>query len=151
MEFQEFTITKMKLEDIDEIVSMETNPSILWSKNMFIEELKNPHSYCFIFKKNSDFDQKIIGFICFRNIGEESEILNIYVHPKYRQLGIGKKIMQFYINFCQAQNIKKLYLEVNTSNQPAIHLYKLFSFKSVGIRKKFYQGKFDAYQMLKEL
>jgi ribosomal-protein-alanine N-acetyltransferase len=80
----------------------------------------------------------------------ESELLKIAVHPHWRRLGIGKKMMQSYIDFCSRGGIRTFYLEVNSSNQSAIDLYQSFSYQSFGRRKKFYQGKFDALLMMKK-
>jgi ribosomal-protein-alanine N-acetyltransferase len=146
-----FTIKKMGIKDLDEILSMgASSPYNLWSKNMFISEIRNPFSRCFIIKMKENSKDHIIGFICFRNIVDESELLNIYVHPQYRHLGIGKKLMQFYIGFCNQKKIKTFYLEVNSLNQTALHFYQLFSYQSFAMRKKFYQGKFDAFLMVKK-
>src|SRR4030042_4109036 len=139
MELKRLIIKKMETKDLDEVLDMEASSSLNpWSKNMFIEEMKNPFAYCFIIKMKGISKPEVMGFICFRNIGDESELLNICVHPQYRQMGIGKKLMQFYIGFCGKRKIKTFYLEVNALNQPAIHLYHLFFYQSLGMRKKFY-------------
>jgi ribosomal protein S18 acetylase RimI-like enzyme len=65
-------------------------------------------------------------------------------------LGLGKELMKFYIDFSRERGITTFYLEVHSSNQPAIHLYRLFSYQSSGMRKKFYQGKWDALLMTKK-
>lgn len=145
-----WTIQKMTPEDLHEVLPIETSASFTpWSSNMFIEEMQNPFAYCFVMKREEGSKPSVIGFICFRNLTEESELLNIGVHPHYRQGGLGKKLMQFYIDFCHPFEIKTFYLEVNASNQAAIHLYQGFSYQSFGMRKKFYQGKFDAILMMK--
>ena len=138
--------------NLDEVLNIEASSSLHpWSKNMFIAEMKNPLAYCFIIKmKEMVRHPLVIGFICFRNIGDESELLSISVHPQYRQVGIGKKLMQFYIAFCRRRKIKTFYLEVNAQNKPAVHLYHLFFYQSLGRRKKFYQKKFDALLMVKK-
>jgi ribosomal-protein-alanine N-acetyltransferase len=152
MEWEKVVLQKMDIKDLDEVSSIETSDSLTpWSKNIFVEEMRNPLAYCFVMKTEDGSKQPVIGFICFRNITEESELLNIGVHPDYRQLGIGKKLMQFYIDFSRQRGIKTFYLEVHSSNQPAIHLYQLFSYQSSGRRKKFYQGKFDALLMMKKI
>lgn len=140
----------MDLKDLDEVLSIETSGSFApWSKNMFVEEMRNASAYCFVIKKEDESEQPVIGFICFRNMAEESELLKICVHPDYRKSGIGKKLMTFYIDFSRERGIKTFHLEVYSSNYPAIHLYLLFSYQPSGIRKKFYQGKFDALLMTK--
>jgi ribosomal-protein-alanine N-acetyltransferase len=142
----------MGMEDVNEVFNIESSSSFHpWSKNMFFEEMKNSNSYCFIIQMNEVPKYRVIGFICFRNLGEDSELLNICVHPQYRRLGIGKRLMQFYIDFCQKMAIKTFYLEVNVANQPAIHLYQCFFYQSSGMRKRFYQGKFDALLMTKKV
>jgi len=40
-------------------------------------------------------------------------------------------------------------LEVNEINSPALHLYEKYNFEKVGLRKKYYDNKFDAYIMTK--
>lgn len=152
MEWENVVLQKMDIKDLDEVFFIETSDSLTrWSKNMFVEEIRNPLAYCFVMKAEDGSKQPVIGFICFRNITEESELLNIGVHPDYRQLGIGKKLMQFYIDFSRQRGIKTFYLEVHSSNLSAIHLYQLFSYQSSGRRKKFYQGKFDALLMMKKI
>jgi len=147
-----FTVKKMDIEDLDEVqliaASSSFNP---WSKNMFTGEMGNPFSRCFIIKIRERSNPPVLGFICFRNVEDESELLNICVHPQYRQLGVGKRLMQFYFGFSSRKKIKTYYLEVNSSNLPAMNLYQSFSYQSFGIRKKFYQGKFDAILMVKRI
>jgi ribosomal-protein-alanine N-acetyltransferase len=152
MEWEKVTIQKMDIKDLDEVFSIETSDSLPpWSRNMFVEEMRNPFAYCFVTKREDGSKQPVIGFVCFRNMAEESELLKICVHPVYRQLGVGKKLMTFYIDFSRQKGIKTFYLEVRSSNHSAIHLYHLFSYQSSGMRKNFYQGKFDALLMTKKV
>jgi len=149
---EKWNIQKMTPQDLEEVLSIEVSTSLTpWSLNMFQEEMQNPLSYCFVMRPEEGSKAPLVGFICFRNVTEESELLNIVVHPHYRQRGLGKTLMQFYIDFCNTFKIGTFYLEVNASNQPAIHLYHRFSYQSFGMRKKFYQGKFDAILMVKKV
>ena len=43
------------------------------------------------------------------------------------------------IEECYKEKIKYITLEVRVSNQRAIYLYEKFGFKSLGVRKKYYQ------------
>jgi len=148
---ERFTVKEMEVQDLDEVLEIAASSSLhFWSKKMFIEEMSNPLAHCFIIKRNGAPDHPLIGFICFRNVEDESELLNICVHPRYRKMGFGKKLMEFYLRFCHKRKIRKFYLEVDASNHPAIYLYQSFFFDSVGIRKRFYQGKFDALLMSKK-
>jgi len=106
----------------------------------------SPQKSCGVFSKALDKNTPL-GFICFRNIGEESELLNICIHPGHRQKGLGKMLMDFYIDFCSQKGVKNYYLEVHPLNIPAVHLYQSFDFQPAGKRKNFYQGKYDALLM----
>ena len=142
----------MDIKDLHEVQFIAASSSLNpWSKNMFVGEMQNPFSHCFITKIRERSKPPVLGFICFRNIQDESELLNICIHPQYRQLGIGKILMQFYIGFSTRKKIRTFYLEVNSSNLPAIQLYQSFSYQLLGIRKKFYQGRFDAILMVKKV
>ena len=145
-------IQKMTPEDLDEVLAIEVSASSTpWSRRMFFEEMGNPRSCCFVIKIEIELKQPVIGFICFRNIAEESELLNLAVHPHYRRLGVGRKLMEFYIDFSSHRGVKTFYLEANSSNEPAIRLYQHFSYQSFGMRKKFYQKQFDALLMTKKV
>ena len=151
MQLEKVIIQEMDNKDLDEVLSIEPPGSLTpWSRNMFIEEMRNAFSFCFVIKREDGPKQGLIGFICFRNMSEESELLKICVHPDYRQLGVGKKLIKFYIDFSRERGTNTFYLEVFSSNHSAIHLYQSFSYQSSGIRKKFYQGKFDALLMTKK-
>jgi ribosomal-protein-alanine N-acetyltransferase len=150
MEPQGVVIWKMEMEDLGQVLSIEAFSPTPWSERMFSEELRNPLTQCFTLKDGNLSGNPMIGFICFRNIDNESELLKIAVHPQHRGSGIGRKLMQFYVDFCEQIKIASFYLEVNTSNAAAIRLYQSFSFRPAGVRKKFYQGKFDALLMVRE-
>jgi ribosomal-protein-alanine N-acetyltransferase len=148
-ECERFTIRKMEMNDVEDILPISAtavlNP---WSKNMFLEELAQPSSHCFLLSHNSDAPKDIpLGFICFRTLGEESELLNLAIAPHHRQKGLAKKLVQFYIDFCHERGVKQFYLEVNPQNLPALRLYQSFAYKVAGKRKKFYQGQYDALLM----
>jgi ribosomal-protein-alanine N-acetyltransferase len=152
MEWEKVTIQKMDIQDLDEVISIESSyPGAPWSKSMFAEEMRNPFAACFVMKIEDRPLQRVIGFICFRSVAEESELLNICVHSDYRQLGAGRKLMEFYVEFSRRRGIKTFHLEVHSSNHSAIRLYRMFSYEASGMRKKFYQGRFDALLMTKRV
>ena len=131
---------------------METTSSPTpWSKQMFIEEFAHPYASCFVAVAKEAAEPQVIGFICFRNIGEESELLNICVHPGHRHLGIGRELMAFYTDHCLRRGTKTFHLEVNRANPVALRLYHSFSYLPVGVSPKFYRGECDAVRMTKRV
>jgi ribosomal-protein-alanine N-acetyltransferase len=152
MEWEKMTIQRMDIQDLDEVVSIESSfCGAPWSKRMFVEEMRNPHACCFVMKVEDRRRQRVIGFICFRDVAGESELLNICVDSDYRQLGVGKRLMEFYVEFSRRRGIKTFHLEVHSANHSAIRLYRMFSYETSGTRRKFYQGGVDALLMTKRV
>ncbi|OCA82897.1 hypothetical protein A8F95_14320 [Bacillus wudalianchiensis] len=58
------------------------------------------------------------------------QLLQIYVFPQYRKMGIGRKLMQEAIRQLQSQGMKKIHLNVFAGN-PAKNMYKEFGFKKI--------------------
>ena len=76
--------------------------------------------------------------------------LGIAVHDKYQNKGIGTALLKHLLNIAKMKNIKKVWLEVATNNNIAIHLYKKLGFQIEGklIKERFIAGKYRAeYRM----
>ena len=81
-------------------------------------------------------------------------IYSIAVHPDFRGKKVGQLLIDQIAAIAQKQGLKRITLEVNVSNSPAIHLYEKNGFKIEGIRKKsmFVAGSFvDEFYMAKIL
>ena len=146
------TIQKMTLDDLDQVVWMESRCSLVpWSREAFVNEMSSPPTHFFTLKTTGRSPTVLIGFICFRTVEDESELLNLCVHPEYQRMGFAQDMMTFYIHFCRTMNIRKMFLEVGCTNQAAIRLYESLSYEPVGKRPRFYQGRIDALVMRREL
>lgn len=125
-------------------------------------ELENLHRLCFPHKpwSASDFaDLKksgcdIIasqhGFVVWRVVADEAEIITIGVHPDARKSGIASAMLTLVENDVMKRGGKKLFLEVAENNIAAIKLYTTNGFKQIGVRPKYYDG-IDALLMEKSL
>ena len=147
---QGFTIQPMEANHLAEVALIAASfPLTAWTQRMFAEEMKNAFSHCFVAKTYGASTRQIVGFICFRLIGQESELLNLGVRPQYRRQSAGRRLMRFYINFSKKKGIKRFYLDVDSSNEPALRLYQSFCYTPSGMRKNFYGGNTDALLMTK--
>ena len=143
---------KMEPTDLEEVLAIELQSSLVpWTRQMFLGEILNSYGHCFVMESRETSTRRVFGFVCFRHLGEESELLNLSVHPEHRSLGLGKKLMQFYIASCTEAKVTRSYLEVSSTNHPAIQLYQDFAYRPVGRRQRFYRGQLDALLMVKEL
>ena len=116
------------------------------SKNFNVKKYDNPFYKVLVLKKSN----KIIGYLSFFIIYERIEVEYIYILKEERKNGYAKYLFQELFNIAKNNNCINISLEVDTTNNSAINLYKKLGFNIVSIREKYY-GKNDGYLMIKEL
>lgn len=142
-----FEIVPMQMCHIKELVLLERGCfSEPWCEDGFLEELSNPLA---VFKvaidKNSN---KVIGYIGMHHILDEGYITNIAVMEDFRRKGVAKELMKSLFEYGKEKDMSFISLEVRVSNKNAVDFYDHFGFKTVGIRKNFYNSPVeDAYIM----
>ncbi len=130
--FDEIKIAIANENDVLDIANIEkASFSTPWSENAILESMNA--GTVFYVARSSD---KIVGYMGLSKIVGEGYVTNIAVLPKYRRLGIGKKILEYVIN--DSAELEFISLEVRITNQAAISLYEKLGFKNVGTRKRFY-------------
>lgn len=128
-----------------EIKDFETLNNLINDSNYIIDEAE--------LKKISKVylkDDKIIGYISYQIMYERAELNYIFVKEEERKKGIASKMLEYMLNNLKEENIETIDLEVNSLNKKAINLYQKYGFKTVSIRKKYYNG-IDGFLMLKEV
>lgn len=134
----EIYITDMTKVHIPYAVDIEEKSfSIPWSQNAFEESLSYDHAL-FLVAVSAE-TEKVVGYVGMYKIFNEGEIMNVAVHPDYRGMGIGTKLMKAIIEKGQEKDIKDIILEARQSNSTAITMYEKIGFKKIGIRKNFYE------------
>lgn len=78
------------------------------------------------------------GFVLARLVAGEAEILTITVRPKYRQCGIGWRLMGAVLRHLRTQGAQTLFLEVDEANEAAVALYQKLGFEQVAKREAYY-------------
>lgn len=136
---ENIAIQEMTLEDLESIKEILVSDfDDFWNYNILKEELESTNSKYIIVKTN---DEEIIGFAGIKIIIDTADIMNIVVKKPWRNQGVGNLLLNNLVSLCKELNLSSLSLEVNEDNIPAIHLYKKFGFKQIGLRKNYYQGK----------
>jgi len=142
------SFSKMILDDLNSISSiLQSDFDDFWNENILKSELKNENSYYIVAKENND----IVGFGGLWKSIDDIHITNIVTKKNFRNKGIGNAILNELINQAKIFGYNIITLEVNETNLPAIHLYKKFAFKEVGIRKKYYNNTDNAIIMNLEI
>lgn len=118
-----------------------------WSENSVASELKNPLS-CWLVAEE---DGKIAGYVGSQTVIDESDMMNVAVHPNHRRKGIAEALVAELVEALKKRESHCLTLEVRASNEPAKALYEKLGFTQVGLRKNYYRNpKEDALILRKE-
>lgn len=131
-------IKPMQRDDVESVVALEAKAygEHHWSKDSFYNELSNELAkYFSVFNENNE----LIAYCGSWHILEEAHITNIAVSPEYRRMHIGEALLKTVIDECYKNMVKYITLEVRAGNTPAIGLYEKYGFKSLGLRKGYYQ------------
>ena len=127
-----------------------------------LNELENLHRACFperpwsagefedLKKSGCDIMASQNGFVVWRVVADEAEIITIGVHPDARRGGIAAAMLTLVENDVKKRGGKKIFLEVAENNVPARALYEHNGYVRVGVRPKYYNG-VDAILMEKAL
>lgn len=150
----EFSIRKMAIDDLNEVLSIEKEAiASSWSAAQIeFELLKNPFG-CFkvAVDETNEHRNSIIGFIIYWITFDSATIAQIVVKNDYRRRGIARGLLEEMIQNCRDKHVKTITLEVRTNNQPALNLYESYGFKKVTIKEKYYQDGSDAIYMVREV
>ncbi|MCX5807429.1 MAG: ribosomal protein S18-alanine N-acetyltransferase [Proteobacteria bacterium] len=132
---RELMIGKMKDSDIKNVLDIEKRSFITpWTKKMLYETLSSPISASFVIETND----LLLGYIMLYYVLDEAHILNLAINPDYRGRGYASQLIRHIIEYCAKKGISDFFLEVRDGNIKAINLYKMFGFKVIGKRKKYY-------------
>ena len=142
------TFTEMKREHVAQVAELEKQCfSTPWSENSIAGELGNILSLWYV----AVSDDTVVGYIGSQTCGDETDMMNVAVHPDHRRRGIAESLIDCLILELKNRGSHCLSLEVRASNDPAIGLYEKLGFRQVGRRPNYYRNpREDALILRKE-
>lgn len=126
----------MRLGDLNEVCAIERRSfSTPWSPEAFLQEMKLGFSHCLVARRGG----RVVGYCCIWCLGSEAHLLNLAVHPEARRQGVGSALLERALGLARSSGARGVWLEVRTSNRPAIELYRKFGFRIAGRRPRYYR------------
>lgn len=118
-----------------------------WSENSIASELCNSLSMWLV----AETDGIVVGYVGSQTVMDETDMMNIAVHPECRRQGVAAALVNALIASLKDAGSHSLTLEVRASNAPARALYDMLGFQQVGLRRNYYHNpKEDALILRKE-
>ncbi len=137
-------IREMRIDDVIRVYEIDQNDlKSNWSENLYRFELIDINTRAFVYEE----DEKLLGFIIAKYIGDTSDLLQIAVDKAHKQMKIGKKLLNYCIDHLKKEGVKEMILEVGAENSEAIRFYKGFKFEYVHLRRNYYGRGKDAILM----
>ena len=118
-----------------------------WSEKSVASELENELALWLVAMEGNT----VAGYVGSQTVMEETDMMNVAVHPAYRRRGIAEKLVCALVEELKAAGSRCLTLEVRSSNASAIALYEKLGFVQTGLRKNYYRNpREDALILRKE-
>ena len=130
-------ITEMNAAHVPQVAELEricfADP---WSEKSVASELDNKWALWLVAVE----DVQVIGYIGSQTSIDETDVMNVAVHPDFRRRGIAESLIIRLVEELKNRGSHALMLEVRASNAPAIALYEKLGFLQVGCRKNYYRN-----------
>jgi [ribosomal protein S18]-alanine N-acetyltransferase len=85
-------------------------------------------------------DDEVAGFALSREVAGDAELLLLAVRRRNQGRGVGKALLQDFMNTARSRGANRLHLEVREGNH-AVKLYERAGFSLVGRRRHYYAGR----------
>lgn len=140
-------IVPCRREDLPqvEVILRKTPEAASWSEASLAAILEENPEYFLLSWEGEDLG----GFIYGRRVLDEGEILNLAVGADFRRRGIGASLVTALCGVFGRDCVRQVFLEVRSSNRPAVKLYTELGFLRVGKRPGYYRNPEEAALVLR--
>lgn len=107
-----------------------------WQKKDIFSYVCSEDGMCFVATEGGS----VVAYLVGRLIAPEGEIYRIAVDERFRQRGIGYRLLSFSMKTERGRGLETVFLEVRKSNIPARKLYRAYGFREIGERKNYYRN-----------
>ena len=136
--------------DLDAVMRIErevnTHP---WTLGNFSDALRSKYQ-CKVYES----DGMMLGYAVLMLAVDEAELLDIAIAAQHQRHGWGRKLLDEMMVLARRHGMRRMVLEVRTSNAAAIALYRDAGFSGIGLRRDYYpaeNGREDAILMGRDL
>lgn len=112
-----------------------------WTRIQVRDSLAMPSTFLLLVDKrgNAISCGDAVGFVLSRQALDEEELLLIAVLPEMRGRGIGKALIDLYLDAAAGRGARRIFLEMRANN-PANTLYRRSGFAPIGSRPRYYRA-----------
>ena len=112
-----------------------------WTRTQLASELALASSLALV---AHDADGTLAGYVLFRRMLDEAELLRLAVTRERQRLGLATTLVARGLDELQTAGCATAFLEVRADNQPAIGFYERNGWQTAGRRARYYPDGVDA-------
>ncbi len=134
-------IRRMTSADLPQVIEIDSSSfSLPWPGSSFKYELeRNNVSRCWVAEiSDPSGEKRIVAMAVVWLIVDEVHIATIAVHPEFRLMKIGQKLLAHLLESASREGARYAFLEVRETNLAARRLYQKFGFTEAGKRPRYY-------------
>jgi ribosomal-protein-alanine N-acetyltransferase len=124
---------------------------IAYSRRTLREYLSAASADCLVAEVTAGPRREIAGFIIALAEDTEAHIITIDVVESRRRSGVGSALLLAMEERLLARGVRQIALETATSNAAGVAFWQRHGYRYAGVLRGYYQGRVDAYWMLKSL
>ena len=111
-----------------------------WTRVQVRDSLEMPSTFLLLFDREGRGwrEGEAAGFVLSRQALDEEELLLISVRPEERGRGLGRGLLEGYIDAAARRGVRRIFLEMRANN-PASSLYRKAGFTPIGTRPRYYR------------
>jgi [ribosomal protein S18]-alanine N-acetyltransferase len=129
-------LSRATTDDLDDVAALHAQcftPG--WSIGELADFVEHDH---ILTLNQHEWGQALLAMCVLRIVAGEAEIITIGVAPNQRRHGIGTEMLKDVLEYCTAQGVSRVFLEVAIDNLAALALYRHAGFEQIGLRKGYY-------------
>ncbi len=147
---ENLSITKADVSHLEQIEAIEkTLEHRNLSYDSIKKDLENTNTYYLVAIDNNK--NIVVGYIGCELLVDHADIVSVATHKDYLKQGIASSLLKTLERHLKEKQIENIFIEVRTSNTPAINLYTKLNYSKISTRAKYYDNLEDANIMKKDL
>ena len=146
----DITLRLHAAEDFEALYQMDQAcypPGIAYSRHELRWYLRLPGGDALV----AQAGKEIVGFIISEAEREDAHIITLDVLAAYRRRRIGSALLQEVEERLASRGVLRVELETATDNHPAVAFWQRHGYRTVGVLKRYYLDRVDAFRMIKSL
>ncbi|MBR6689250.1 MAG: ribosomal protein S18-alanine N-acetyltransferase [Clostridia bacterium] len=147
---ENISITKADSSHLEQIEAIEkTLEHRNLSYDSIKKDLERDNAYYLVAIDNTT--NIVVGYIGCELLVDHADIVSIATDKNHLKQGIASSLLNTLEKELKEKKIESIFLEVRTSNLPAINLYTKLNYNKISTRTKYYDNLEDANIMKKDL